>query len=181
LPQHFSFVAGDRGNWRITNMQAIRGDGLDDAASIDVVTGLDPAAPAATWTLRGFASNVRYATRPEVTMLRAVQAPLAREEARLAALIPIKKTAAWWDMAQDERRRMFEETSRHTAIGLEYLPAVARQLLHSRDLGEPFDFLTWFEFAPEHARAFDDLLRRLRATPEWNFVDRETEIRLTRA
>ena len=47
-------------------------------------------------------------------------------------------------------------SDRHIATGLEYLPAVARRLHHGRDLGEPFDFLTWFEFAPEHAAAFED-------------------------
>jgi len=48
-------------------------------------------------------------------------------------------------LTQDERREIFEERSRHIATGLEYLPAVARRLHHSRDLGGPFDFLTWFE------------------------------------
>ena len=33
-------------------------------------------------------------------------------------------------------------------------------LYHSRELGEAFDFLTWFEFAPEHAAAFEDLESR---------------------
>ena len=65
--------------------------------------------------------------------------------------------------------------------GLEYLPDVARRLHHSRDLGEPFDFLTWFEFAPAHASAFDELVRRLRTTAEWDYVEREVEIRVSRA
>jgi hypothetical protein len=30
----------------------------------------------------------------------------------------------------------------HDKTGLRYLPEVARRLHHSRDLGEPFDFLT---------------------------------------
>ncbi len=55
---------------------------------------------------------------------------------------PIRKSEAWWSLPQDERRANFEERSRHIATGLKYLPAVARRLLHSRDLGEPFDFLT---------------------------------------
>ena len=84
-------------------------------------------------------------------------------------------------MAQDERRAVLEEQSRHIAVGLEYLPAVARRLHHSRELGEPFDFLTWFEYAPEHAQAFDELVGRLRKTEEWRYVDREIDIRLTRA
>jgi chlorite dismutase len=108
-------------------------------------------------------------------------AALGRSEARCAALIPIRKSAAWWALPQDERRAIYEEQSRHTSIGLEYLPRIARRLHHCRDLGEPFDFLTWFEFAPEHAGAFDELVARLRASEEWCYVDREIDIRLTRA
>ena len=87
---------------------------------------------------------------------------------------------AWWDLAQDERRAIFEEQSRHIGIGMEYLPAVARRLHHSRELGEPFDFLTWFEYAPEHADAFEELVRRLRSTAEWRYVEREVDIRASR-
>ena len=35
-------------------------------------------------------------------------------------LIPIRKNEAWWALAQDERRAIFEERSHHIAIGLEY-------------------------------------------------------------
>lgn len=83
-------------------------------------------------------------------------------------------------MAQDERRAVFEETSHHTALGLGFLPAIARRLHHCRDLGEPFDFLTWFEFAPEHEATFDALVDAMRATREWAYVEREVDIRLTR-
>ena len=82
-------------------------------------------------------------------------------------------------MAQDERRAVMEEQSQHIALGLRALPAVARRLHHCRDLSpdEPFDFLTWFEFAPGHTPLFDDLLARLRASPEWDYVERECEVR----
>ncbi|MFC7539824.1 chlorite dismutase family protein [Siccirubricoccus deserti] len=107
-------------------------------------------------------------------------AGLLRPQATRAALIPIRKTEAWWALAQDERRAILEEQSRHIGIGMEYLPAVARRLYHSRELGEPFDFLTWFEYAPEHAADFEELVRRLRQTAEWAYVDREVDIRLSR-
>ena len=107
-------------------------------------------------------------------------APLRRPEATCAALIPIRKSDAWWDLAQDERRTIFESASHHISASLRYLPAIARRLYHSRDLGEPFDFLTWFEFAPEHAAAFDELVATLRATAEWTYVEREVDIRLSR-
>jgi hypothetical protein len=104
------------------------------------------------WALYGQISNIRYARRQEFTELRGRQAPLGRAEATLAALIPIKNSSVCWEMAQDERRAIFEEQSHHTAIGMEYLPAIARQLYHCRDLGGSFDFLTWFEYAPDQAR-----------------------------
>ena len=130
--------------------------------------------------MRGVTSYQRYTQRNEQAALEAKQPQLGRAEATLAALIPITKSAAWWQLAQDERRELFEESSHHIATGLEYLPAVARELHHGRDLGEPFDFLTWFEYAPQDAPAFEELVSRLRTTPEWGYVEREIDIRLTR-
>ena len=77
---------------------------------------------------------------------------------------------------------MLEEQSKHVAVGLQYLPAVARRLHHCRDLGEnePFDFLTRFEYTPANEAAFDRLVSELRASGEWNYVDREIDIRLLR-
>ena len=105
---------------------------------------------------------------------------LNRPLATCAALIPVKKSAAWWVLSQDERRAIFEAHSHHIRIGMQYLPAVARRLHHCHDLGEPFDFLTWFEYAPQDAEAFEHLTCTLRATEEWFYVDREIDIRLTR-
>ena len=95
---------------------------------------------------------------------------------------PDKKSDAWWSLTQDERRDVLELQSRHIEIGLKYLPPIARRLHHCRDLGvvQPFDFLTWFEFAPAHESLFADLLQALRATPEWRYVEREMEVRLER-
>lgn len=81
---------------------------------------------------------------------------------------------------QDERRTLIEECSHHIAPGLEYLPAIARELSHGRDLGEPFDFLTWFEYAPDNESAFKELVARLRETPEWPYVEREVDLPLER-
>ncbi len=145
-----------------------------------LLIGAQPAA-GSTAVLRGFSSNLRYATRLEVSELRAVQEGLGRPAARCAALIPIRKSGAWWDLAQDERRAVFEEQSRHHTIGKGYLPQIARKLYHCRDLEEPFDFLTWFEFAPEDEGLFNDLVAELRASEEWTYVTRDIDIRLFRA
>ena len=152
MSNRYAFIGRESGRWHVRSMHAVRGEALADALHLDIVAA-EAAAPAAPteWVLRGLISNVRYATRAEVTALQAKQEPLNRPAASRAALIPIKKSTAWWALAQDERRAVFEDRSRHTSIGLNYLPAIARQLYHCRDLGEPFDFLTWFEYAPEHA------------------------------
>jgi Chlorite dismutase len=175
-----SFEAAGIGPWRIDSITPIMGQALASALRLNVIEGRDASErPPAVWTLLGATSNTRYTTRDEVSQLTAKQAGLTRSSATRAALIPIRKTESWWAMAQDERRAVFEEQSRHIAIGLRYLPGVARHLRHSREFGEPFDFLTWFEYVPEDSVALDELLQSLRATTEWNFVDREVDIRLT--
>jgi chlorite dismutase len=176
----YSFLGGSEGAWRVVRMSDVRGAGLAVVDRLQVVQGPPPTTHSAIWTLQGLTSNVRYATRDEVDTLKASQPALDRPQATCAALIPITKSAQWWELAQDERRTIFEQTSRHTAIGLDYLPAIARRLHHCRDIGEPFDFLTWFEYAPCDAGAFDELVARLRATREWDYVVREVDIRLER-
>ena len=176
-----TFLAGAAGRWRIDSMRAIRGGGLPSAQRLDVIAGREAIATRPSrWCLRGTTSNTRYTCTSEAAALAARQPALDRAQATCAALIPIRKTAAWWAMAQDERRRIFEERSQHIAIGLDHLPQIARRLHHARDLGEPFDFLTWFEFAQSDTASFERMLGRLRATEEWRYVEREVDIRLTR-
>ncbi|MRT31914.1 MULTISPECIES: chlorite dismutase family protein [Herbaspirillum] len=175
-----AFVAGTRGAWRIERITAVTGQALAQADRLAVV-GPDEAgdvAAGAQWRLDGATGHPRYATRQELDTLAAVQQGLGRPEARCAALIPIRKNPAWWALGQDERRAILEEQSHHIAIGLEYLPPIARRLYHARELGQSFDFLTWFEYAPQHADAFEELVSRLRQSAEWRFVEREVDIRL---
>lgn len=180
-PLFVSFVGGSSGLWRIDRADAVIGEGLPRAERLDVrESAALPSAADGVWTLRGVTSNARYITRAEADVLAERQEGLLRPASTRAALIPIRKTEAWWALAQDERRRIFEESSHHTQIGLEYLPAIARRLHHSRELGEPFDFLTWFEYAPDQGDAFEELVRRLRETEEWHYVDREIDLRLSR-
>jgi hypothetical protein len=181
-PLHVAFVGGSTGQWTIERLETVAGSPLAPASRLEVVEGSGAAGPAggAVWVLRGVTSNERYATTGEQGNLATRQEALGRAGSTRAALIPVRKSEVWWDLAQDERRRIFEESSHHIATGLEYLPAVARRLHHGRDLGEPFDFLTWFEFAPEHGAAFEELVRRLRGTEEWTYVEREIDLRLAR-
>ncbi len=182
-PRLFSFVGGRKGQWKATESRTIKGEALPAIERLNIVPGnVVPPPVGALWLLRGATSNERYVTRPEKEQLVAKSPALGRPEADCAVLIPIKKNAKWWALTQDERRAIFEAQSHHTQIGLDYLPAIARRLHHCRDLSEvePFDFLTWFEFAKADTAEFDKLLARLRASAEWEYVEREVEIRLMR-
>ncbi len=161
-------------------MTTITGPGLANVEHLAVLEGSEIQPASGVWTLRGVTSNERSVERTERVALVARQQGLNRAEATCAALIPITKNTAWWELTQDERRLIFEVRSRHIAVGLEYLPAVSRRLHHGRDLGEEFDFLTWFEYRRDDTTAFEDLVGRLRETEEWSYVEREIDIRLAR-
>ena len=175
----FNFIGGDTGSWQVISQEAVAGAPLERVARLEVVQGrLDALPDGSEWNLRGVTSHERYVTRSEQELLIARQPALGRPAATRAALIPITKSADWWKLPQDERRRIFETQSHHIETGLKYLPAVARRLHHGYDLGEPFDFLTWFEFAPADADAFEELVGSLRRSEEWSYVEREIDIRL---
>jgi len=179
-PRLTHFYAGLEGTWCIREIRKIKGPSLPDAERLlitDSNGNLD-----GKWLLRGVRSNSRYTSAEEKAQLELRQEGLGRSTSTFAVLIPIKKTEEWWLLSQDQRREIFEEQSKHTSVGLNYLPAIARRLYHCRDLStdEPFDFLTWFEFSPDHERDFDELLVHLRTSREWDFVEREVDIRLQR-
>jgi hypothetical protein len=175
----FSFIADPQGPWSVTAQTTLAGEPWPAAQGLGLLAGTQQA-QGYPWVLRGITSNERYVEREEKQALVARQQGLGRPGATCAALIPIRKSAAWWALTQDERRQVFEAQSRHIQIGMNYLPAIARRLHHCRDLSEhePFDFLTWFEFEPASEGAFNHMLTELRATPEWRYVDREVDIRL---
>ncbi len=180
----FSFVGGQTGLWRVAKMEAIAGQSLPAAKRVEVTSGRTSSSdPYAAWTLHGITSNERYAVRDtEKIQIVTLQKTLGRPEATCAALIPIRKNAAWWALTQAERQVIFETQSKHASIGLQHFPELARRLHHCRDLSEdePFDFITWFEYAPADEAAFDTLVAALRATEEWKYVEREVDIRLVR-
>lgn len=77
-----------------------------------------------------------------------------------AIVIPVKKSAHWWNVPEPERRREIEQ---HTRASLPYLDRVKRELYHSTGLDD-FDFITYFETAD--LRAFHELSTGLMAIPE---------------
>src|SRR5215472_1360891 len=140
LPLLVTFVGGASGTWRIDRLATVIGDGLPAAERLAVLEGSEAPAPTdAVWVLRGVTSNTRYTNRSEVDALVAAQQGLSRPQATRAALIPIRKTEAWWALAQDERRAIVEERCGRVGTGREYLGAVGGGWQHSREVGEAFD------------------------------------------
>ena len=179
-----TFRGGQSGGWRVTLAAPVKGEALAATPALSITQSASIALPilpsATSWRLAGVTSHLHYVEKAEKEQLVAVQPPLGRKEASQAALIPIRKSAEWWELPQDERRKIFEDKSRHIAGSMKYLPAIARQLYHCRDLGEPFDFLAWFEFAPAYASLFEEVVALLRATEEWSYVEREVDVRVVR-
>ena len=116
LPLSVQFVAGPSGLWKIERISEINGLGLPMAERLEVLEGSGTKLyDRGEWVLRGMTSNTRYPNRTEVDALVSRQAGLMRSNATRAALIPIRKTAAWWEMAQDERRAVFVPAPRHSS------------------------------------------------------------------
>lgn len=176
----FDFIGCNSGEWKVTSMATLKGDSIASVSHLTKVSSNLVQTKTGIWTLKGIISNLRYTEKENKDKLVAVQEDLGRPNATLAAFIPIRKSEDWWNLAQDERHKIMENKSQHTQIGMKYLPAIARKLFHSRDIGETFDFLTWFEYAPDDAEAFEELLIALRKTEEWTYVDREIDIRLVK-
>src|SRR4051794_23704426 len=112
----FTFIGSTTGEWQVTYMATVIGAPLEAVTHIDVVEG-DVQAPQASWILRGATSYERYVTRAEQQALTAIQPVIGRPEATCVAMIPIRKTAAWWALPQDERRAILEERSHHIQTG----------------------------------------------------------------
>jgi chlorite dismutase len=172
----FDFIGDDSGEWEVISMETLKGDPIGAISHLTRVSSNLIQSEKGIWSLKGVVSNLRYTEKEDKEKLAAIQEDLGRPLATLAAFIPIRKSEAWWNLAQDERRKIMENKSQHTQTGMKYLTAIARKLFHSRDISEPFDFLTWFEYAP----TFEELLTALRKTEEWSYVDREIDIRLVK-
>lgn len=79
---------------------------------------------------------------------------------RYAIMIPVKKSAEWWNLTDAQR---LKEIETHTLPTLQYLVNVKRKLYHSTGLDDT-DFITYFETAD--LVAFNNLLIALARVPE---------------
>ncbi|HEU0122088.1 MAG TPA: chlorite dismutase family protein [Bryobacteraceae bacterium] len=103
-----------------------------------------------------------------------------------AVLIPLRKSKSWWDLDASSRRAYFHASPthpNHTDVAAPYIKQIHRRLFHARGTTPDYDFLTYFEFLPQDESAFRKLLaalRDVRRNPEWNYIDREWEIWMTK-
>lgn len=137
---------------------------------------------------QGVPQHLQYTTADQRKTLLASRAELPASKDTVAVIIPIRKSPAWWALAHDERQTHFIKQGDkigHTAIGVDYIDRIYRKLYHTRYAVEAaeHDFITYFEFARKHEDDFKSLLAKLRdpaQNPEWNYVDREHEIWMTK-
>ncbi len=152
-----------------------------------LVSPNEPKTP--TLLFQGVPQHLHYTSRVQRDDLASrSRAELPPSADTVAVVIPIRKSAAWWALPDDERRAHFQKSGEHpghTAIGANYVDRIYRKLYHTRYAVEStdHDFITYFEFERKNTEDFKRLLVQLRdpkQNPEWNFVDREYEIWMTK-
>jgi hypothetical protein len=134
----------------------------------------------------GAARIPRYSS-PEMVHYSNKGAPPRRSGrgSRNAIIVPIRKTAEWWQKSALERHAYFyphvDQSSGcpvkgHAVAAEAGIPALLRRVYHNPDGYErpgEFDFTTYFECDDESLPVFDGVLASLRdvaQNPEWQFV-----------
>ena len=190
---------GRLSRYRVRDVVAVRGEAPANLAQGWSVVRIEGSVPiseesfspgvASVIQYHGVTQHLQYTSDAQRQELDGLSIPeLEPSNHTTAVLIPIGKSEAWWNLAQDQRQIHFQKTDAHkghTAIGLKYVDRVFRKLYHSRYLhaGLDYDFLTYFEFEDAYERDFRTLLAELRDTggnPEWAYVDLEFEIWMTK-
>ena len=103
----------------------------------------------------------------------------------LAAVTPMNKTPAWWNMDFLHRESFFLPrydvnenmvVKGHALASAAGVPNINRRLVHAPEgygLDENYDFVGYFEFAESDAPVFHQVMAALRDTeqnPEWKYV-----------
>jgi chlorite dismutase len=115
-----------------------------------------------TETLVGLTKGLNYISKEKSPELNAglFAATYSGPAPRYAIMIPVKKSAEWWNLSDAQRLKEMES---HTNPTLPYLVNVRRKLYHSTGLDDT-DFITYFETAD--LGAFNSLMLSLAKVPE---------------
>lgn len=118
-----------------------------------------------TETLVGTTKPLNYITKEKSPGLNAGLggASYTGDAPKYAFMIPVKKSADWWNMSPEQR---LKEMETHTAPTLPFLVNVKRKLYHSTGLDDT-DFITYFE--TNDLGAFNNLMIALASVPENKF------------
>ena len=153
------------------------------AGSADVIV-LEGAERAPRYTS---AEMHKYAYKP-------AQVRSSGRTARNAIIIPMSKSAEWWEKSALERHAYFyphkdstgSPVKGHAQAAEAGIPKIFRRLYHNPDgyqRPDEFDFVTYFECTDESLPVFDQICRALRdetQNPEWKYVREGPEWRGTR-
>jgi len=137
--------------------------------------------------LDGAVRTPRYSS-PEMVHYTTKGAPPRRSGrgSRNAIIVPIRKTAEWWQMSALERHAYFYPhvdaasacpVKGHAMTAEKGIASLFRRVYHNPDgyqRPDEFDFVTYFECDDEALPVFDGVLESLRDTqqnPEWQFVN----------
>lgn len=115
-----------------------------------------------TETLVGLTKPLNYITKEQSPGFNAglSSATYTGSAPRYVVVIPVKKSAEWWNIPAEQRLREMET---HTAPTLAFLVNVKRKLYHSTGLDDT-DFITYFE--TNDLGAFNNLMISLASVPE---------------
>jgi hypothetical protein len=138
-------------------------------------------------SLEGAFRNPRYSSA-EMVQYSTKGAPSRRSGriTRNAIVMPMRKTAEWWQKSALERHSYFyphvdhvsaSPVRGHAQAAAKGIPCLFRRVYHNPDGYErpgEFDFITYFECEDEALPMFDQVLGSLRdvdQNPEWLFVE----------
>ena len=190
--------AGNRTYYTVTDFNAVIGQPVHGIEAGNHVVRIESNAPVMlaphkpdmhVVVFRGVTQHLHYTNKEDKEKLLAESTgEMNPSPSTTAVIIPIRKSAGWWALTQDQRQAFFHKTKSsegHTNIGRPFAGSVYRKLYHSRYTGSPlpYDFVTYFEFPADHAEDFNHLLSNLRdvsKNPEWESVELEFEIRMTK-
>lgn len=136
-------------------------------------------APPGLGDLLGVVQHAQYQNSSETGELATIPRPAP---GFVSVIIPLSKSAEWWALGHAERAKLFRSDGArgHIQVGRPHVKRIHRRLYHARYLpNSRWDFITYFEFDPAHTDDFRTLVAGLRdqkRNPEWNFVERESEV-----
>lgn len=114
--------------------------------------------------MHGLAQKPNYVSGFSDQMKTALKVPSYEGDKSYAIVIPIGKSAEWWELDQEKRTAMMQE---HTAATLPFLKTVKRKLYHSSGLGD-VDFITYFETST--LEDFHNLVVSLQKVKEFGYT-----------